>query len=192
MILGVSIEKELTWRGQAEQFANVYHFDTDAGYMSEDLVQAVIAVERPAFSTQVKFRRAKVWGPTDQGVIASEMLLQADLTGTGSRASNFLTGFELAAVVSWNTGRKNSKGGPVFLRKYLHVGAITTAGGPELGNTALPSQDLDILRNYGNGIKNVGGATGLAANLCDKKGRKLPLNTSPKILPHLHTRQFRR
>jgi hypothetical protein len=46
------------------------------------------------------------------------------------------------------------------------------------------------LRDFGNSMKNLVGVAG--ANICDKQGRKLPLNTGAQVLPHLHTRQFRR
>jgi hypothetical protein len=119
------------------------------------------------------------------------MLADKSLNQTGTADTSGSTAQELAAVVQWDTGRKNTRGGRIFLRKYLHVGALASGQDEAAkGNTPMNAQQIEKYRNFGNNVKNVVGING--ASICDKKGRKLPFNTDAQVLPHLHTRQFRR
>jgi hypothetical protein len=191
MILGISISKSTTWRGTAEEFANVYHYDATADTMAVDVIDAVVAEERKVMGNNVNFLRAQAWGPADGTKLQSQMLVQKNLTGVGAVATGEITAKEMAAVVQWDTGRVNTRGGKIFYRKYLHIGRLngTDAEGAK-GNGPLLTAAKDLIVAYGNNVKNVVGING--ASICDKQGRKLPLNTAPVVLPHLHTRQFRR
>jgi hypothetical protein len=191
MILGCSVTKSTTWRGIEEEFSNVYHFDAAVDTTSQQVADAVVGAERTILGTNVSMKNVKVWGPTDGTKEQSVMLLQQNLTGTGAIIAGSVCAKELSAVLQWDTGRKNTRGGTIFLRKYLHVGAIPdTAEEAAKGNAALPAAAITRFNNFGNSVKNPVGVNG--APLCDKKGRKLPLNTPTKTLTHLHTRQFRR
>ncbi len=191
MIVGVSVTKSTTWRGIEEQYSNVYHFDAAVDTTSDDLANSVVASERAAHAVNVTFKNVKVWGPTDGTKEQSVMLLQKDLTGTGNAVRTYDTAKELTAVVQWDTGRKNSRGGRIFLRKYLHVGALGESGEDQAkGNAALAPATVTRLTTYANNVKNAVGVSGAA--ISDKKGRKLPVGTPAQVLPHLHTRQFRR
>jgi hypothetical protein len=191
MILGVSVTKQTSWRGIQEQFSNVYHYDAAVDVTSKQVADSVVNNEKGLFGASVAFKNVKVWGPADGTKEQSQMLLQEDLTGNGSGAAGSQTAKELSAVVSWDTGRVNSRGGRIFLRKYLHLGNIQgTDEAAAKGNTTLPQADISSIEAYGSLSKNVVGVSG--ASICDKKGRKLPPNTPAVVLPHLHTRQFRR
>jgi hypothetical protein len=192
MIRGISVEKRVTWREQPEDFANVYHYDSDATVSSEELLDAIVAAERPMFVNAVSYIRGQVWGPTDGTKEQSQMLFQKNLSGLGTSSVGSLTPSENTAVLSWDTGRVNTRGGRVYLRKYLHVCGIsaTSQTAAAMGNNALPASEILKYKNFGNSIKTIIGASG--AHLCDKKGRRLPLGTDCKVLPHLRIRQFRR
>lgn len=192
MILGVAVDKSVMWRGQKETYTNVWHYDTTIDTTSKEIADAVVDKERALMGTNVSFNRVQVWGPTDGTKEASQMLHQEDLSGTGGTGGGQTCALETTAVVSWNTGRFNSRGGRIYLRKYLHLGQLFSNDlEASKGNTALPSSDMGRLESFGNAMKNLQG-TGFGAAICDKKGRKLPLNTPAAVLPHLHTRQFRR
>jgi hypothetical protein len=119
------------------------------------------------------------------------MLLQEDVGGTGAKPLGVETAKELTAVVQWDTGRKNTRGGKIFLRKYVHLGIIGAADHQAAkGNSALAAADVQAIVDYANKVKNAVGISG--ANITDKKGRGLPVATPAVVLPHLHTRQFRR
>jgi hypothetical protein len=191
MIIGVSITKETTWRGKQEQFSNVYHFDTSVDTTSDQVIDSVVSTERTIHSPNVKFVNAKAFGPTDGTKEQNVMLADRPLNLTGTADTSGSTAQELAAVVQWDTGRKNTRGGRIFLRKYLHVGALAI-GQDEAskGNTPMNAQQLTKFQTFGKTVQNAVGVN--AAPICDAKGRKLPLSTEPQVLPHLHTRQFRR
>jgi hypothetical protein len=191
MILGVSITKSCNWRGIEEEFSNVYHFDTTVETTSDEVINGVVNAERQIYGDNVKFVKGQAWGPADGTQLQSQMLLQKPLTGFGALVTGAKTAQELTAVVSWDTGRVNTRGGRIFLRKYAHVGRIDTSlEDVAKGNTALPQNIKEQYESYGNSVKNAVGIN--RATLCDKQGRQLPLNTPATVLPHLHTRQFRR
>jgi hypothetical protein len=191
MILGVSVTKSTGWRGIQEEFTNVWHFDATVDTTSKEVADAVVAGERPVFGPNVNFKRVQVWGPADAGPAQNQMLLQEDLTGTGEAFPGAICAKELSVVASWDTGRVNTRGGRIFLRKYLHVGQLNDAGDEAArGNAALPAAVADQYKRNMNAMKNIVGVG--RASICDRKGRKLPLNTDVVILPHLHIRQFRR
>jgi hypothetical protein len=191
MILGVSLTKRTTWRGIEEEFSNVYHFQTAVDVTSDQVVDGVLAAEREIFGNNVTFVNAKVWGPTDGTALQSRMLLQRDFANSGNLAVGAITAKELAAVVQWDTGRINLRGGRIFLRKYLHVGRLAASDEEAAkGNAPMQASSITALTAYADDVKNAVGLSG--ADLCDEKGRLLPFNTPAIVLPHLHTRQFRR
>ncbi len=191
MIIGVSITKETTWRGGAEEFSNVYHFDTAVDTTSDEVIDAVVAAEQTVHGPGVAFKNAKAFGPTDGLPAQNVMLADRTLTQFGTMPTAVTAGKELAAVVQWDTGRKNTRGGRIFYRKYLHPGALGTGNDDAgKGNVAMTQAQQDLFVAYGNDVKNAVGLSG--ANLTDAKGRALPIGTPATVLPHLHTRQFRR
>ncbi len=191
MIAGVSVTKSTTWRGIEEEFSNVYHFDLAVDVTSKQIADEVVTAEKALMGTNVTFKNVKVWGPTDGTKAQSVMLLQEDLTGNGLITPGAVTAKELTAVVQWDTGRKNTRGGRIFLRKYVHLGTLNAVDeSAAKGNTQLPAPSVTAIKAYGNKVKNPLSASN--APLTDQKGRTLPLGTDTQVLPHLHTRQFRR
>ncbi len=193
MIVGISITKEEQFRGRNEEFSNVYHFDAAVGMDPKNLANAVAQRERPVFNSTVQFKSWKAWGPTNQGKAANEMLAEGEFETMNGGAGLTQIYSELAAVVSWSTGRKNTRGQMIYLRKYLHVcGTEGSSAAPGLTDATIPLTQQNALITYGNAIKNVNvGAAQQEAQLVDMQGRGLPLGTDPKVLPHFHIRQFR-
>jgi hypothetical protein len=191
MIIGVSITKETTWRGASEEFSNVYHFQTAADVTSKQVIAEVVKAEQTVHGPGVHFKNAKAFGPTDGLKAQNVMLEDITLDAYGTMPTAVTAGKELAAVVQWDTGRKNTRGGRIFYRKYLHPGALG-AGNDDAGkgNVAMTQAQQDLFVAFGNDVKNAVGLSG--ADLTDAKGRTLPFNTPATVLPHLHTRQFRR
>jgi len=193
VIVGISITKEEQFRGRNEEFSNVYHFDTAVGMDPARLANSIAERERPIFNSTVQFKSWKAWGPTDQGEAANEMLGEGEFTNFNGGAGMSQIYSELAAVVSWSTGRKNTRGQMIYLRKYLHVcGTEGSSSAPGLTDATIPGTQQNALITYGNSVKNpLVGAAQQEAHLVDKQGRRLPLGTDPKVLPHFHIRQFR-
>jgi len=181
----------VTWRGVEEEFTNVWHYDATVDTTSQEVADAVVAEEKKVFGQNVKFKKVQVWGPADGTKLQSQMLLQQPLTGFGTTFAGAILAKELTAVISWDTGRVNTRGGRVFLRKYLHLGQWPFSNEDEAkGNVAMPANQQTEMVRFGNAMKNIVGLG--RASLCDKRGRKLPLGTDAKVLPHLRIRQFRR
>ncbi len=193
MIMGVTIEKSTTWRGEEEFFSNVYHYNTAVGQSAESVINALVTIEKPYFGSVVAFKRGRAFGPTDQGKAANVMLFEKPLTGLGTSQSTVSCPREMTILVSWDTGRKNTRGKPIYLRKYLHVGNIGSQAGQEAanGNVALPQGEIDKHVNYGNQVKNIETIGGQMANLTDRLGRGLPLATPTAVNQFMRIRQFR-
>lgn len=141
-IFGVSVEKTVSFRGVAQTFANVYHYDSGGlaptDTILEQLLDAVVAQEKVMHATAVTFRRGRVW--TAGGSQASnQMRVDKALSGTGTPASDSSTDRERAVLVRWRAGT-DSRGRPVYLRKFWHLltstlGGVAVASGL-LANTA--------------------------------------------------------
>lgn len=117
---GVSITKRVSFRGFEQEFSNVYFYghptaiQTNPGAFIDDIV----AIERDLHSTDVTFVRAAFWS-AGGGPVANEMIHQKSLSGTGNQATNTSMDRERAVLIQWPAG-KDSRGRPVFLRKWFH------------------------------------------------------------------------
>lgn len=191
---GVAITKKVTWRGGDEQFSNVYHYDMGASLTvaeADALANAVVAAEKPAFGTNVTYLQARIFGPTDQGQAANNMIDILDLTGNGSQAGGSDMPFELCLVVENYIGR-GPHGHKQFLRKYLHICKVGSGdvGGPSYGNTTITGNMSSIGVAYWNRIKQVTSSSN-QHKLCSKNGKLYDnVSDSPVVLPYLHVRQF--
>jgi len=155
MLIGISIVKRVTFRGQPQEFANVYHYVVGGTPSAADvgvLIGNIVTIEKDLHSTDVTYVRASGWsagGSPSQ----NQMLAEPNLTGTGSQAVNSSMDRERAVLIQWPAG-VNVRGRPVFLRKWYHscgncATHIFVAG--ELQNTAvIPPADRTIIENKAN------------------------------------------
>jgi hypothetical protein len=194
---GFEVTKSVVWRGAEEFFSNVYHYDVTAGITAvnaEAILDALVAAEKPAFSSSVSFKQGRVWGRTDQGQAASQMVTIKDYTGSGTISGTTVgIPYELTLVVENYIGR-GPAGRKQFLRKYLHVCAVdsSSSGAGSLGNGPLSGTTLAAGVSYWNRIKELT-ASSNQWKLCTKNGKPYDnIGSNPIVLPHLHTRQFRR
>lgn len=193
----VSVTKRVLWRGIQEQFSNIYHYNVDAVLLTEagwpDLINAVVAAEKPAFGTNVTYVSGRAWGPTDQDPEDSVTRAVIDLSGTGTQAGTGQIPLEQTLVVQKYIGRSRIHNRKRFLRKYLHIAraSSTAAESARMGNDILGSNELNIGTEYGNRIQSV--TVGPNTNpLCAPDGT-LHTNAGASwvVLPHFHIRQFR-
>lgn len=198
MIAGIHITKSVLWRGAQEEFENVYHYDTPSGLNTDagwnDLVDAIVAIEKLFHANNVTWRQARVHGPTNTTQAEDVMRFVKDLSGTGAISGGTLMPFEMTIVAQLYMGRS---GAPyhrkTFLRKYFHVCRLTPAGSGDdaLGNTALSTAQKDFYKGHMNSLKTIT-IGGFANDLCKPNGNHIPLATDAVILNYAHTRQFRR
>lgn len=197
VIAQVTITKSVQWHGHAEEFSNVYHYDTpavmlDAGW--SELIDKIVAAEKLVHSSAVTFVRAKVNGPTDQGEAANVMQFAKDLSGNGTATAQVSMAREAAYVCSFYLGR-SQRGYKQILKKFVHSCAIvgaTAAAGQETGAAALAAGHKAPLITFMNSIKNINTGSADENNLCNDKGKHLPLASDPTVADYIYTRQFKR
>lgn len=122
--IGMSITKATSWRGETQEFSNVYHYN---GLVpTEEDVPAILAslrdVEKPLHGSNVNFVRGALWGPTEQGKAASKMIdtVKWDFqTGSGGAATNAYYK-EAAILIQWYLGRYGTRNRKQYLRKWIH------------------------------------------------------------------------
>ena len=188
-VFGLSVTKEITWRGQQQQWSNVYHFQTGVAEPFDDTaaINAVVAAEKLIHTTIVLYRRARTWGPTDQGAAASVTRQITDLTGTGAKTASPDWYRELAILVNWPLGRYGSRNRPQFLRKWLHTMTLPTGPSSGFGNGTTIATTPTEIATYIASVTSVGPGP---YELCSDSGR-VPI-AAGTMYPYLEHRQLGR
>jgi hypothetical protein len=147
------------------------------GYLN-DLIDDILAVERPLHASNVNFVAARAWsqiGTKEQ----NEMKVQRQLSGTGTASGipNAAMDKERAFLVRFRAG-SDTKGRPVYLRKWWHLGVELVGGqsvlNTNLANTAELSQALrNALQTEADKLKTVVPGAGPNAVLVAKSGRQI-------------------
>jgi hypothetical protein len=193
--VGASITKSVLFRGKAQEFSNTYYYET-SGIVSEGsaiaLLDALIPLERAIHSSDVSFVSARCWSAGGTKA-ENQMLTQRTLTGGGTGvASPAAMDKERAFLIRFRAG-VDSKGRPVYLRKWFHleVGVLngTSISNGVLANTEqLSSAHRSYLVTEGNKFKDV--LTGTAQNwsLVSEKGR--PIDGATVAHPYLEHHQL--
>lgn len=152
---GITSIKSFTYRGNVEEWGNTYHFDGDPPANPADwlsLYEALVDLEKPIFASSLSIVRAYCYEDTDDH---SVLTLDADsgfspvsgtlsITGAHAQAPG-----DAAAWCRWKTARVNSKGNPIYLRKYFH-GVITQIDGGDGDNIA--AEQKTALQNFADDV----------------------------------------
>lgn len=162
--VGISITMAVTFRGVSQEFSNVFHYTRPipsiAGLDFGVIVDEIVGKLKSWHSTDVVFKRAAVW-TSDGAPSENEMLLQKNLTGTGSQSPSSTLDRERVILVRWPAG-KDRKGRPVYLRSYFHVcgawpGASTLSPGHMQNTAEIDSASRAKIASDVNALKVVGG-----------------------------------
>lgn len=120
--VGVSITKSVAFRNATQEFSNVYYFEvgslpneTEAG----SLIVALSALEKGWHSSLVTFVRGRLWSQGGSPG-TNNMIAQVNLSGTGARTAISGMDKERAFLFRIRAGN-DSRGNPVYLRKYFHA-----------------------------------------------------------------------
>jgi hypothetical protein len=154
-LTGLTVVKKFTYRGNSnEEFSNQYWFKgpppgDDPSWTV--LMNDVLAQEEPIYPNTVTFVRA--YGYNDDSSTANHVFVHDWVAaGTPPKGSYIHTGTALAGdqagLVVWKTDQLNTRGKPIFLRKYIHAGDMD-AGSPD----NIASGWFTRLEAYGNGIR---------------------------------------
>jgi len=129
----IVIVKEFTYRGQAEEFSNRYHFegfDINTPALWGALADAIRTYERPTVPATVKWVRAYGYlaGVEHIDWVTDWATPGPALTGTFDNGGyDFYSSGDVAATLRADTGEFNSRGKKIYCRKYMH-GVFRDAG----------------------------------------------------------------
>jgi hypothetical protein len=142
--IGIAITKRVAFRDSTQEFSNIYHYEdgnpanpTNATALG--LIDELAAFEKTIHSGAVTFRRGKCWSAGGTRA-ENQMLAEKNLAGVGTGSGSDYDA-ERAYLVMWRAGR-NTKGKPVYLRKWYH-----TLGG--FGAAAAVTLSAAVLNNSG-------------------------------------------
>lgn len=174
MQIGMSITKSVLFRGVQQEFANVYHYYLTGAATGpwSDLIDENVVTEKLLHTADVTFKRAAVW--SSGGTIAqNQMLFQKALSGLGSKQVDVNFDRERAVLIQWPAG-VDSRGKPVYLRKWYHSGGaidgVAAFSSAVKQNTAeIPSADRVSIAAAVDAVTQIGIVE--AWNLCAESGR---------------------
>jgi hypothetical protein len=174
--IGVSITKQIPFRGSTQEFSNVYYYEIltmPDQAAANTIIDNLVTLEKTFHSTNVQFTKGRLWsqvGTPSQ----NEMIAQKNLSGTGARATNTAHDPERAFLFRLRAG-VDTRGNPVYLRKWYHAYGDFTAG-VVTGNTFLTQQaaysqaQRDSMAAAMAAVGDANGSAG-APKICAKGGR---------------------
>jgi hypothetical protein len=197
LIVGVAIEKSFTFRGGTQPFSNVYYYEGPVTVSSDvalnALVDKIVAKEKERFSTEVAFVRGRCW-KADGTESENVMIVDKNLSGTGALSPSTNLDRERAFLVRFRAG-SDSRGRPVYLRKFWHFDASTffteAISNDQLKNKAqISSTARGNFESWANFFKQIDDAgAGLPTmNLVSKNGRDI--SGATQAHPYIEHRQL--
>lgn len=194
-LIGISIEKETQFHGQAERFSNQYYYDCGAAFEDADaaaLIAAVANAEKLVHSGEVAFKLGRAW--TAGGTPAqNEQIALIDLTGTGLMSATQTLAAEVSVMVEWECSRKDIRGRKVYLRKFLRPQALPAADQDGARQkVAIRSDNRTVFNTYADDVESFLLGIDTLCTLCSES-RNFPIdvgNGQPDVM--LRTREFRR
>lgn len=174
--IGVSITKQIPFRGSTQEFSNVYYYETltlPNQTEANTIIDNLVSLEKTFHSTNVQFTKGRLWSQLGSAA-QNEMISQKNLSGTGARATNTAHDPERAFLFRLRAG-VDSRGNPVYLRKWYHAYGDFTAG-VVTGNTFLTQQQAysqaqrDAMATAMQAVGDANGSPGIN-KLVSKNGR---------------------
>jgi hypothetical protein len=175
--IGIAITKSVAFRNSTQEFSNVYYYEgvtLPTSTEAATLMNSLVAIEKTFHSTAVTFVRAKLWSQTGSQS-TNQMINQITLSGTGARTTANAFDKERAFLFRLRAGN-DSRGNPVYLRKWFHACGILYSG------QTIQTAWLDQSAGFGStergtmetAISGIGEITGPGGpwKLCAKSGRQ--------------------
>jgi len=140
-LVGMTVIKKMSYRGNAnEEWSNDYHF---TGAVPADatawraLFDALVAQEKTVYPSDVTVVAGYGYDSDD---VNAHAVWSVDLTvspntpvaGTLNRSTGYPSPGDAAVWVRWKTSRLNTKGKPIYLRKYFHFAVNQGVGAADL------------------------------------------------------------
>lgn len=174
--IGVSITKSVAFRNSTQEFSNVYYFEMLSlpdEAAATTIIDNLVTLEKTFHGTNVTFVRGRLWSQVGSPA-ANNMIAQKNLSGTGARGGVSAVDRERAFLFRLRAG-VDSRGNPVYLRKWFHACAEFVAsqgiGVNVLDNTtgwttAQRAAQVAAMQAIGDANGSAG-----APKLCSKNGR---------------------
>lgn len=193
--IGISITKNTTFRNSVQEFSNVYYYELFGGLpdstQANAWIDALVAYEKTFHGTPVNFVRGRLWSQTGDKA-TSEMISQKNLSGAGSTATSSNMDKERAFLFRLRAG-SDSRGNPVYFRKWFHSAGNFGATGPGatvLANTTgWSAGERTSMENTMNKIGDVP-IDGNAGKLVSKNGRTATAGATWTAHPYLEHHQL--
>lgn len=139
----LTLVKQFTYRGAPEQWSNTYHFDNGTppnGAAWKILADAWWDEERELLDSSVKIYAAYGYEAGNEVSVWQYHYFDAPLEMTaGTLTGDHDVPGDCAVWVRWKTPDNNSKGRPIYLRKYFH--GVTGQDGDAVTSTFLDRAD---------------------------------------------------
>lgn len=121
----ITIVKTMTYREQPEEWSNKYHFSGPTPGNPEDwktFADAIWDAERVFLPADVKI--SAVYGyvaGNESSVYQNNYADPPNVITAGQQGTIVVSPGDVSAWVRWKTSERNSKGRPIYLRKYFHA-----------------------------------------------------------------------
>lgn len=137
--IGISIIKRMDYRGQAEEWSNHYHLtgaDPADQAAFKTLVDAIVLEEKKCYQSSSSVVRVYAYNAADDPAhnpnshatwswdyTVSPLTIVPGTLSISSSTEHGMSG-DQSYWVRWDSGRMNSKGKKIWLRKYFHSGGV--------------------------------------------------------------------
>jgi hypothetical protein len=196
-LIGIAITKEVTFRDSVQPFSNQYYYANGPVGGAPDvaaanaLIDELVVLEKTFHSSLVTFAYARLW-TAGLGEILNQMVVQKPLSGVGSATGDSTMDKERAYLFRWRAG-VDSRGTPVFLRKWYHTcgvfpGAGTVSSAILANISGFSQASRDAMENNVDNIHTLASGGG-GWNLCSKAGRFAD-NNQPEAHQYLEHHQL--
>jgi len=155
------------------------------------LIDQIVTIEKSMHATVVNFVRARCWNTGSGSQAGNQMRVDRNLSGAGSATNIDFMDRERAFLIRWPAGI-NSRGKPVYLRKWFHTcgifGAISLANSVYGNTSSLTTATGDAVKAKGDALQTLT-ASGVAnVELCAQTGRQRTGNA--QVHPYLEHHQL--
>lgn len=126
----IAITKRAAFRDATQEWSNVYTYGSFTLHpdqaAAEALIDELTANEKTFHATNISFVFGRCWrsGGTQA---ENTMIAQKTLSGVGAMTAQTAMDLERAYLIQWPAGQ-DSRGRPVYLRKWYHTNANLGAG----------------------------------------------------------------
>lgn len=174
--VGISITKQVSFRLSTQEFSNVYYYEMASlpdQAAANTMIDNLTALEKTFHGTGVTFIRGRCWSQIGTPA-QNEMISQKNLSGTGARTAFAGLDKERAFLFRLRAG-VDSRGNPVYLRKWFHACAEFVSGqsistGVQDQTAGWTQAQRDAQAAAMQAVGDANGSPG-APKLCSKNGR---------------------